>query len=236
VYEAEYGVLSPAEDYIIQPLGPGARERYRQRFRQVRPRYVSTIRRGYSVYEEWLQHETWPWYEELARNYFVRAVTGHSLLWERREDATWEEATGWQGTLVPEPGAPEIVLPKSAGAEDVLVVEVEYRTRNKWKAVPLLGKLPRYLLAPTGTPDTQPVSLPPYERTWRFAVHRRPGVVPRLKLEVPALLSGAGLTVERVRWRELPLPDLSRLGLLDKLPTGMVLQGEVRVGTAAPRP
>jgi hypothetical protein len=235
VYEAAYGVLPAAEDYIIQPLGPGARERYRERFRQVRPRYVSTIRRGYSVYEEWLQHETWPWYEELARNYFVRAVTVHSLLWERRPDATWEEASGWEGTLVPEPDAYEVALPASA-QEDVLVVEVEYRTRNRWSWVPLLGKLPRYLLALPGTVERQPVSLPPYQRTWTFAVHRRPGVVPRLRPEVPALLAGAGLTVERVRWRVLPLPELSRLGLLDGLRTGLVVQPRVRTGTAAPQP
>lgn len=226
--EAEYGVFHPAEDYMIHALGPGARERYVERFAQARPRWVTTIRRSFSPWEEWLQHEHWPFYEEVVRHYDVRAVTRHSLLWERRAGGD-AAAPAWDGAVDPPAGASEVALPAS-DAEDVLVVEVEYRAENARGFVPLLGRLPRYLLAVEGTRERLPVSLPPYQRTWTFAVHRRPGVTPRLQADALALLGGASLSLERVRWRALRLPDSRRRGLLDELPEGVVPTGSSSPG------
>lgn len=187
--EARYGVFHPAEDYIIHALGPGARQRYVERFREARPRWVTTLRRSTTMYETWLQQEHWPFYEEVARCYDVRVVTGHGLLWERRPDADRVGPAPWDGAVAPAPGALEVALPAADG-EDVLVVEVEYRVENARSFVPVLGRLPRYLLAPEGAQDDLPVSLPPYESRWTFAVHRRPGVAPRLRVDVRALLGG----------------------------------------------
>jgi hypothetical protein len=125
-----------------------------------------------------------------------------------------------------------VALPASS-AEDVLVVEVDYQVHNSRSFVPVLGRLPRYLLALEGSQEGLPVSLPPYERRWTFAVHRRPGVTPRLRVVVLALLGGASLSLEHVRWRVLHVPEPRRLGLLDRLPEAL-LPAPLRAGNGEP--
>src|SRR5207249_2790871 len=85
----------------------------------------------------------------------------------------------------------------------VLEAEIEYRVTNPWTYVPLIGKLPRYLVFLNGALNAFPIPLAPYRNSARFPIviagSDRLDIVAR----VESLLPGAHLRVASLRLRAL---------------------------------
>jgi hypothetical protein len=217
--EARWGVRHPSVDYVIHALGDAGRAEYLRRFREVRPRFVSTARRGSTIYEEWLQNSTWEFYEDLARNYRPVASSPYFVFWEQRPEASWQVDERWDHELAVD-GQPVFPVPLPEGTAplplSIWVVEVEYRIHNPWGRLPVLGKLPRFLLTPADARVAQPVSLPPHRTRFRFPVFLPAGTSKAsLQAGTYSLLPGARLEITRVRSRRLEVPQGTTEALLD---------------------
>jgi hypothetical protein len=225
--EARRGAFSPSADYIIHALGPG-RERYLESFDAENPDIVQTVRPSqFNGYEEWLQTTTWPFYERLVERYTVAAMGSRTIFWKRRPAVTPSPSTqtvdGWSVdssetellVLSPRRSGHELPTPMNemqlrrveADGFHVLVVEVDYATKNPWIRFPLIGQTPRFFVRVDGARNRLPVTLPPKPGTIRFPVYldslqSRPTIRP----QVVSLLPGPTLRFSRVRWRELVLP------------------------------
>ena len=219
--EAHYGVFHPDADYIIHALGPDRRAGYLAAFRAARPDYVCTFRRAYwGSYEEWLQQTTWPFYEEVARNYEVLTRTWAGVLWRRRSGPWRTDATVAETNYTPpyDDGFP-IQRPAGASDTDPLIVEIRYETSAPLASVPVIGKLPRYFLAFVDSGNTDIVTLPPsksYGGTVSVVVRPVAGKVPWGWVATESLIGGR-VRVQHVRVRALP-PDVAAAvtqGLLD---------------------
>ncbi|TLX58050.1 hypothetical protein DN824_10405 [Stutzerimonas nosocomialis] len=231
-------VVNPAQtDYIIHALGSDARKRYVERFAQVRPTYVHTLRSSYTAYERWLQTTTWEFYQLLLANYEVVGRTAYSLIWQRKpvngsiawferpgaickaSHAAWHDADYvWEGEIEVPPGAQEIDLSSLVEpfgtAHQVVLLEVTYAQHDRYEAIPLLGKAVRYALKPIDTETPLPVGLAPYHNRVVFPLVVRPGGRPRLSPEAYALLGGASLEVLQIRYARVNQDVKSHLTLL----------------------
>jgi hypothetical protein len=218
--EAHYGVLHPhGADYIIHAIGPTGREEYLAAFRRTNPDYVTTYRRDSFSYEEWLQQTTWPFYEELLVNYEPVLVGSLAVLW-RRATEEWRTPDPTAGRVTYEPKGPHAFsapVPPGLPPDTPLVVEVEYAIRNPLRPVPVLGGLPRFLLAPADCRNETPVSLPPYRTTWTFPVFPTPGKTPTYYAGTFSLVGGK-VTVTRIHVRPLLVEGRER-ALLSSNPT-----------------
>jgi hypothetical protein len=201
--EDHYGVFHPHTDYVIHAIGPRGREDYLAGFRATQPDYVVIFRRDFFSYEEWLQHGTWPFYEELVLNYDVRAVTHECVLWKRRPEP-WRSPDPADGRVSREPDSPHgFTVPPVPGvpADAPFVVEVEYCVENPLGRVPIVGGLPRYLLGSTDCRNRTPVSLPPYRTNWTFLVVPTPGKTPTFFAGTFSLVGGGRVTLMKVHVR-----------------------------------
>jgi hypothetical protein len=203
-----FGTFNPSTDYIIHVLGPRAREDYLRQFRQVRPDYVETLRVSPYYWEEWLHNSFWDFYQELALNYTRKGVTEHSVIWERRPSgiaALRLVGVVAEGHLK---GPLTIPLPPDLRREELLVVELEYETRNPWRWLPLIGHSPRFVVhwegvsGPVWTPS---VALPEYRSSVRFPLVPHLGENPRLRFSVDSVLPGPAIDVRRVSLSVLSL-------------------------------
>ena len=201
--EARYGVFHPHCDYIIHARGPDALERYVAAFRIANPDYVVTLRRDTFPYEGQHQDGGWPFYEEVVLNYDVRTFTKEAVLWKRRPDA-WKTPDLSERIAYAPRSAEEFATPLPPGVppDTPLVVEVEYEVRNPVAGVPVIGGMPRYLIAASGSRNTLPVSLPPYRNNWSFAVYPIPGQTPTFYAGTFSLVGGS-VSIKRVHVRPL---------------------------------
>jgi hypothetical protein len=179
IAEEYYHVFQPTgTDYLIHILGPDARKQYLETFREKNPRFVQTIRPDYMAYERWLQLTTWGFYEDVLRKYFLKWMTGYSLIWERRETPLMPRETTWE--TIEFDGKKEvrnISIPggtlswKLVESWATLVIRVHYSIKNRYEKIPILWNSPRYILTPLFTETTLPISLPPYESSWEFPLY-----------------------------------------------------------------
>jgi hypothetical protein len=201
--ESHYGVLHPATDYIIHAIGPTGRETYLEAFRRTRPDYVILCKPDMQ-FEAWLQHATWPFYEEVLLNYEPLLYGCAGVLW-RRADAPWRSPDPTAGRVTRDPDSPEhfVVEPPPGYPRDTpMVVEVEYQIRNPLRRLPVIGALPRHLLVGTGLVHGTPVSLPPYRTSWTFPVFPLAGQTPVLYAGTFGPV-GARVTITKVHVRPL---------------------------------
>ncbi len=205
--EARAGVFNPSFDYVIHPLGPENRRAYLERFRDMRPELVQTVRPAYSQYELWIENANWDTYRELLRFYTISQPTPWSFLWERRTDSSAAPQLIASGPVPA--GARQIQLPvvPTVGGLPVTVLDVEldYRTDNPLQWLPVVGPMPRYLVAVQGATTPMPISLDPYLTSSRFPVFAKPGQTPVLYVQPFSLLPGVGITVRSVRVSVVPV-------------------------------
>lgn len=206
--EARIGLFNPSFDYIIHALGPDNRAAYVETFRRVKPALVQTMSPGYTQYEAWIEQTSWDFYAELLRHYDLTATTPWSMFWARRASAlpapplVWESAVDPRATSVVVPGPP----PKAEPSQPVLVqVELDYQTRNRLRALPIVGNMPRFLVSAAGATQEVPVTLDPYVKRSRFPLVMWPGRNVTLSWEVRSLLPGASIAVTHVRLYQIPL-------------------------------
>lgn len=223
VFEATTGALNPSFDYTIDALGHVYRPAYVETFRKTQPEVVQTLNPMYSAFEEWLEVTTWDLYRELLTRYWVAGVGPWSVFWERlpQEPAPeplllhWEQPPGGHQAMVEARRPP-------GDAAMVFDVEVDYEISNPWRAVPLLGKLPRFEIVTGGAANSMPIPLAPYATHVSFPLVM-PDTIFGIKTAVESLLPGASITLRSVTVRAIPL----HTGVLPWI--GLFLQGGVGI-------
>jgi hypothetical protein len=201
--ESNYGIFTPAEDYITLSAGAQRRRRYVDEFRSLQPQIVQTMASSYSAYEEWLQNVRWEFYEDLLDNYEPTALIGHAVFWERKSQSWLPPSTGFE--TVPLDTLGQSVTLASDDRQDRLgVVRIRYTIHNPWIRLPFLGQTPRYFAMLEGTPRNNPVSFPPYQAEFRFPVFLPPASKVRMRFVTRTLLPGATFHVDSVELIKLP--------------------------------
>lgn len=214
--EAENGSFQPSgEDYIIHALGKQGRQEYLDDFRQIQPDYVTTIRRNFFQYETWVVNESWDFYRLMLNNYTAITRTPYAVVWEKNKTWTEEEpiwidvpvGAGFSNAT----GETQIDIPVQSSAPNAIVeVQVEYAIDNPMSWLPYIGKLPRYLISPFNTASTLPISVPPYQTTFRFPLLVQAGQIPRLQVDVaPYNLYHSTFEVTRLQYRLMPLSEVN---------------------------
>jgi hypothetical protein len=80
------GAFNPTGiDYIIHALGDPARKQYLDRFRDLQPKYITTLREDYIGWETWVRRTNWWFYREFALNYQPVDGTFYNIIWQRLE-------------------------------------------------------------------------------------------------------------------------------------------------------
>lgn len=193
--EDHLGILHPYCDYIIHALGPRRKE-YANRFSDLKPTFAIIPGLSQFPYENWVRDSNWPFYESVYLNYSTRLTTsGHILL---QKKGSWSQTDAWEGENTPN-DLGQIQLPPAQPGK-LLSVELEFSTQSRWGWLPMVGKLPRWLVFREGGLEKTPVSLPPGESSWRFSSRAKPGTVVTLN-PVVASPWGGKLTLKQARWR-----------------------------------
>ena len=200
--ETTLGVLHPDCDYIIHALGP-RRDRYTARFTECKPEVVIIPGLSQFSYENWVRDSNWPFYELVYLNYTTRRSTSSHQILRRQPD--WKGPGDWQGESLPDDSGTITLPPGQAGK--ILSLDVEYSTQSRWGWLPMVGKLPRWLVFRQNGLEKTPVSLPPGETSWRFSSRALPGQVVTLN-PVTASPWGGKLTLTKARWRWINAENL----------------------------
>jgi hypothetical protein len=206
--EGELGIFNPHTDYIIHALGPERRASYLKKFEEVKPEYVVTAGPNFQ-FTPWLWQSFWQFYRQIFLDYDVVARTRYMHVWKRRPaDPTTEKETAWIDATPLDDGAEfQIACPHTPGKVPLLEVKVSYSTSNPLGKLPVIGKLPRLFIYPSGTLTTLPVSLPPYQNEFVFpAFPAGPGPI-TLRSGVASITSSGTLKINSVQWRMLVLID-----------------------------
>jgi hypothetical protein len=204
--EADAGVFHPYTDYIIHALGPRRRAEYAERFVELRPDLVQTIRPSFSQYEEWLEGTHWNFYRPLFMDYDIMATGPWSFFWARRPGPPLPPQPVIVNSAVPE-GQLAISAPTglAPGAIGLFEVRIRYHTRNSLARLPVIGGLPRYLVDVEGTSNGIPISLAPYATERAFPVVAIGSSPILLRGHVASLLGGASLTIDSIRVERIPV-------------------------------
>ncbi len=206
--EAEAKAFQPSGyDYIIHALGPERRAAYLTSFQQTRPDFVQTVRFDFTGYEQWLQMEHWDFYQLVLANYDYAAITPHSILWKRKS-AAWTNPNDQPWLAEAAPAGPTQALnqlPADLPDGSVVTVEIDYDAHSVLGPLPLVGKLPRYLVRSDNSLSTIPASLPTYQQRWQFPVVVKAGQTPVLETYIRSLVPGGRFKVTGVRYRVMDL-------------------------------
>jgi hypothetical protein len=166
--EARNGIFHPNFDYVIHALGPENRVAYVSEFARLKPTLVQTVDPLYTQYEAWIEGTSWDFYDELLRNYDIAGSTEWSLFWRRRAVAGPAPRLVWRSDV--KPGMDGIQLPTITSTDSIalLQVELDYTVHNPLHILPVVGTMPRYLVAAGNAVQKNPVTLNPYVKTTRF--------------------------------------------------------------------
>ena len=168
--DAIVGSLNPSGvDYVIHALGT-ARGKYPEEFRAVRPEWFVTLRSMPSpIYNRWLLNMNWSLILDALASYDVSAATQYAVYWKRRDEPR-SVSFGLERELDSGIVTREIAGCRARGDTRYLNVTVDYTTENRLRNIPVLGRLPRYLVTMEGAVFGVPVSVPPYETSFSFPV------------------------------------------------------------------
>lgn len=191
---SDYGVFNPSFDYIIHALGEENRRAYVDTFRSTKPEYVETMRRSLFGYEDWLRSMHWDFYSELFHHYTLVAVTSHSLWWKLGRAAPLVEHDAGSLNVPPERQFVALHLPHFESRLAVAVVTLKYRLTNPWAHVPMLGQLPRHLVAVHGAANSGLVALSPYRSVTQIPIFVWHGQRPSIGLITESLVPGTSVT------------------------------------------
>jgi len=210
LYERQNGLIHPSTtgcDYIIHCLGSEYRNQYAKDFIDKRPTLVATLRPQYFIFEEWLWDRHADFYEHLVESYDIVAENDSHMLWKKVASpqlAGPEKPLAIRGN--------DISLPTTTEASSQLIkVTVNYRTDPTYSKLPLLNKLPRYIVKPVGTVSTFGVSLPPAESTWSFLlVLSDKNAKQELQYFANGILPNAKLSIDKATYKPIPINAAER--------------------------
>jgi len=113
------------------------------------------------------------------------------------------------GMLSIAPGTTSLRLPPipldSGAPARLLVIDIEYETKNSLQWLPIIGPSPRYLVGIDGALSRLAVSLNPYAAHTRFPIVLRAGQSPTLHFQAFSLLPGVRLTARTLHVSVVPL-------------------------------
>lgn len=220
IIEMDMGQMHPSSqghDYIIHALGSQRRNHYEQDFKATQPNYALTIRPSYSIFEEWLWSRHWGFYKQLVTDYEIVARTKPYFLWRKASQPTSINASSQPLEVTND----KLILPDNSSNKYRLIeVTVEYRPDGLSNKLPLLKKLPRYLLHPIGTRNTQAISLPPYATSWTFPIILQPKTVqttqPYLQVSAQGLIPKSHLSIQKASYVDIPTKDANLVEFIEK--------------------
>ena len=86
-YEAANKQFQPSGyDYIIHVFGEENRKKYVENFINNDYKYVLTINRDYTSWEDWIRNANWFFYRELYKNYKPIFTTYYNVVWEKQNE------------------------------------------------------------------------------------------------------------------------------------------------------
>ncbi len=204
--EARNGIFQPSTDYIIHALGPDGRARYVSDFKRVRPELVQTVSPLYTQYESWIENTSWDFYAELLHNYKIVGATDWSIFWERLPSADSVTSAPWSLDLDGKTNTVKLPpVPGDTSSVTLLQIELDYDVHNPLHVLPVVGAMPRYLVASRNAIQRDPVTLDPYVKQSRFPLIVRGGQSAELQWNTFGLLPGASISVHRIRASLIPV-------------------------------
>ncbi len=204
--EARNGLFQPSTDYIIHALGPAGRARYLADFERLRPELVQTVSPVYTQYESWIENTSWDFYSELLRNYKIVGATDWSIFWERLPSADSVTSAPWSRDLDGSTNTVKLPpVPGDSSSLALLEIELDYDIHNPLHVLPVVGAMPRYLVASRNAIQRDPVTLDPYVKQTRFPLIVRGGQSADLQWNTFGLLPGASISVRRIRASLVPV-------------------------------
>jgi hypothetical protein len=221
--QSDYGVFNPSFDYIIHALGEENRRAYLDAFRRTRPEFVETIRRSLFEYEDWIREMHWDFYSELLHHYTLVAASSHSLWWKLGRATPLVEYDAGSVDVGPEGRFVPLQLPRFASRLAVVVVTLQYRLKNPWAHVPVIGQLPRHLVIVHGGENSGPFALSPYRTVVQIPIFVRQGQVPSIGVATESLMPGASVSVLAAHMSVIEIdagtePFLAKPFLTDRVP------------------
>lgn len=197
-------------DYIIHALGDERRAAYVGALAASRPEYVTTMRRSFFAYEQWLQNTSWPFYRELLMNYEPRLQTAYRVVWGRAAHEAVatsncvrkDNAQVWMNAV----GTPE-------DKARLFELKIHYNVSNPWVRIPLLGTLAR-LEVNFSNRNMYAASLPLHKTEWSLPIVLRANQTLNLIFTQATLIPRFMADVESMELCEIAVPE-SRLNGLD---------------------
>jgi hypothetical protein len=215
--EWRMGVFHPSFDYIIHALGPENRAAYAATFVARKPDIVQTLEPTYTSYEEWLEVNHWNFYRPLLRDYDIAAAGPWSYFWFRRP-VTFDD----RPQVIVDAPVPAGRLAIAIDGHDVPVdsiglfeVTLHYHVVNRWRRVPVIGSLPRYLVTVIGTANHTPISLAPYAVKRTFPILTVGPTEIHLVGEVRTIFGSAALVFDSLRVERLAIASENQRWALD---------------------
>jgi hypothetical protein len=204
--ESSEGMFHSSSDYIIHALGPENRRAYQAAFVSSHPDIVQTLKPSYAVYEEWLESNDWPMYRELLRNYKVVGQTEWSYFWERRDAPALGTRLIAAGPVGPDRQRADVNVVAAPDTLTLLQVRMRYHVVNRWRHIPVVGALPRYVVEISGASNRNAVSLAPYETERMFPIMVRGPSTVGLRFSTIAVAGNARLVVDSLQITEIGIP------------------------------
>jgi len=161
----------------------------------------------------------------VIENYAPVRSSDYHVFWKRLADKS--PAPPRSKPIPAIPNGKFLLSPANAGAACVYTARVRYSVANPLGKIPVVGRLPRYLLAREilggGLVAPRiPVSLPPTESTWEFPVILAHGEQARFSFEIAMALPGCHAAIQSIE-----LTEFSRdPSVIEALTDGSRLPGE----------
>ncbi|MEA1937584.1 MAG: hypothetical protein U9N14_00610 [Pseudomonadota bacterium] len=215
-------------DYIIHALGPEARAGYIRDFIRTNPTFVTTVKRSLFDYTDWLRYSHWDFYSHIFANYRP-VMHGHALtLWERVRPAA--TTMRYRSCVSIDENIP-FFAPIDGPANRLYEIRVRYMARQLPIRLPIIGRMPRFVIEPHGTlafkikspfiqgtpirPADMEISLPPEENEWRFPVLAEAGAKLSFNSRVKSILPGATLDIRSLTICEPDLPTETVIAIME---------------------
>lgn len=213
--ERSKGQFNPASDYIIHALGPQERKAYVETFIKIKPEFVRTTTPSWR-YEGWLRNTHWNFYEQILNNYDIVGQNYNGIIWMKKAEPWHTSSSSWEEEGVKiENGKIEVYLPEKAKINQLAVINVKYNINNPWRYIPLIGKLPRFLILTEQ--NSIPISLPPYEKELSFPVYLKGGddkII--LSSAISPRFSGVDFQIIEVKYKIINLTAANKLFVSSK--------------------
>jgi hypothetical protein len=204
IVEAELGIFNPDTDYIIHTLSGDNRKEYFDTFIKSDPSVVVATD-PYLLFNEWLWHAHWDFFESLATRYDFQEKTRMGAVWTLNDEASEPEKNEWQ--IAEQVGESYVIRAEGLGGRSVWTVRARYNTNNPWSALPVLGRTPRLFIWTEGGNDPIPVSLPPDEYEYVFPVFTDTDTAAiTLRPVVKSMMPWVTMELESVKFRKSEIP------------------------------